>query len=405
MGSERIEHLLAAARVEFLTHGYQHLSVDGLSRTCGVSKETIYRYFPDKAALFRAAVEPREDLLAPQFVGGDPSTPPQSVLSRSARMIQDSTFDPDGASFLWITTAVARDFPDLASDLSAHGLQGMAPVSRYLQTLAGRSVSLEAASQLGALAVEGPRYLMGWPAPPPEARDELAARAAELFLQGALASVAQPELPTIVPPPPETPAPLDAHLQALLAEARTQFFARGFRGANLDEIAASARVGRGTLYRHFGSKAGLFEAAMLQAADDLADRLRLPAAVGPLPTKLAAAAQVLAEVLCSSAAIRLYRTVIGESRRAPALAREVYLRTRKPAAELAAGWIRAAAGRQAVRAIDADWAAMQFVTLVSGGNRHLTSDLELGPGGLDRQVQAGLELFLYGFSGRAGEPD
>ena len=38
-------------------HGFAGVSIDALARDAGVSKETIYRHFADKEALFRAALE------------------------------------------------------------------------------------------------------------------------------------------------------------------------------------------------------------------------------------------------------------------------------------------------------------------------------------------------------------
>jgi AcrR family transcriptional regulator len=347
-------------------------------------------------------VEPRDDLLAPQLEGLDPAAAPADVLARCVQVIHDSSVDAEGTSFLWITIAVARDFPDLAADLSAHGLRGLEPVRRYLEALAapqGRGpVPLELAAQLGSLAVEGPRYLMGFSPRTPAERAAGARRTVDLFLHGCLAPGRQPDLGEMRPASSPERRAFDPHLESLLDEARRQFFARGYRGANLDEIGAAARVGRGTLYRHFGSKAGLFEAAMLEAADDLAVQVRLDAVAGDLPTRLAQAGALAARTLCSRGAVRLYRTVIGEARRAPDLAREVYLRTRTGIASPVADWLRAAAAAGAVRIDDPDWAAMQFVTLATGGNRHLTSDLVLEAEALDAQANAGLALFLHGFS-------
>jgi AcrR family transcriptional regulator len=64
----------------------------------------------------------------------------------------------------------------------------------------------------------------------------------------------------------------------ILKAAREIFFRDGFVDANLDEVASRAEVGKGTLYRHFESKAELyvavlavggavFEEVMAQAAD------------------------------------------------------------------------------------------------------------------------------------------
>lgn len=50
----------------------------------------------------------------------------------------------------------------------------------------------------------------------------------------------------------------------LLDAAREVFATRGFRGARTKEIADRAGVSEALLYRHFGSKAGLFEEAILE---------------------------------------------------------------------------------------------------------------------------------------------
>jgi len=48
----------------------------------------------------------------------------------------------------------------------------------------------------------------------------------------------------------------------ILKAAREIFFRDGFADTNLDEVAARAEVGKGTLYRHFGSKAELYIAVL-----------------------------------------------------------------------------------------------------------------------------------------------
>lgn len=49
--------ILQAARLEFLEHGFSETSVDAIARSAGVSKATLYAYFPSKEALFRNLVE------------------------------------------------------------------------------------------------------------------------------------------------------------------------------------------------------------------------------------------------------------------------------------------------------------------------------------------------------------
>ena len=57
----------------------------------------------------------------------------------------------------------------------------------------------------------------------------------------------------------------------LLAEARTAFAARGV-DASLDDIAHSAGVGSGTLYRHFPTRTDLVEAVFAEAVGSLRAR-------------------------------------------------------------------------------------------------------------------------------------
>ena len=393
---------MAAARKQFLAHGFQHLSVDGLARASGVSKETIYRHFPDKAAIFRAAVEGLDEPFKRRLPTLDPHGDPLAVLADCAQAIHDAAVDADSFSYMWITIAVARDFPDLARSLNAQGFEDMEPIRAYLNILAksrGRAddVPIEAVAKLGALAIQGPRYLMGWPALAASERMTAANRTARLFLEGCLKTDRIVDLADGSPAPLPSPQRLGPHLETLLDEARRQFYARGFRQANLDEIGAAARAGRGTLYRHFKSKAGLFEAAMLQSADRLAASAASLPVSGDLALRLDGAARVAASTLCSTEGVQLYRTVIGEARRAPAVARAVYSRSRDPFTATVESWLRAAQAQGAIDLEDPAWAARQFLTLATGGNRALTSDAFVRDLNPSRLAASAVETFLYGF--------
>ena len=66
----------------------------------------------------------------------------------------------------------------------------------------------------------------------------------------------------------------------LLAAARAVFLEHGIQ-ATTAEVARRARVSEGTLFHRFGSKAGLFHAAMRpRSAEDLVAELALPARIG-----------------------------------------------------------------------------------------------------------------------------
>jgi TetR/AcrR family transcriptional repressor of mexJK operon len=56
--SPSIRHqIIIAARQLFLEHGYVATTVDAIAAQAGLTKRTIYGYFPDKRALFRGVIE------------------------------------------------------------------------------------------------------------------------------------------------------------------------------------------------------------------------------------------------------------------------------------------------------------------------------------------------------------
>lgn len=59
-----------------------------------------------------------------------------------------------------------------------------------------------------------------------------------------------------------TKAQSEATAAAVLAVAREAFATEGYAAVGLEEVAARAGVTRGAVYHHYGSKSGLFEAAL-----------------------------------------------------------------------------------------------------------------------------------------------
>lgn len=52
----RVEAVVEAARLAFAAHGFEHTSMDEIAAASGVSKMTVYSYFPTKEALYSATV-------------------------------------------------------------------------------------------------------------------------------------------------------------------------------------------------------------------------------------------------------------------------------------------------------------------------------------------------------------
>lgn len=83
--------------------------------------------------------------------------------------------------------------------------------------------------------------------------------------------------------------------QALLESARSQFAQRGYSDASLDQIAEAARLTKGALYWHFGSKRGLFRAVVEDLERSAATRLQQVGTAAPDPWQAALA--VMSEFL------------------------------------------------------------------------------------------------------------
>ncbi len=91
---ERMRKVIATASAQFGTLGYAGTSIDTISKLCGVSKVTIYKYFPSKKKLFEAYVSSRIDILFEDdaMQSHDPMTP-HRVLSQIARKLIELQHD------------------------------------------------------------------------------------------------------------------------------------------------------------------------------------------------------------------------------------------------------------------------------------------------------------------------
>lgn len=399
--SRRVRHLLSVARAQFVERGFDAVSIDAIARVAGVSKETIYRYFPDKEMLFRAALhEVAEEFTARALAVHDTAPTAASELAGLARAILDSALDRGLFSTLWVAVGVSQRMPDLASSLRDGQWQRLEPVrealAHYARDLGIRErVEIELALDFGALAVEGPMLLMGFPAPDGDTRARNSRRVANLFARGighrltkGTAALGPAFLPPGAPPP--------AHLRALLEMAARHFFESGYDNANLNTIGAQAKVGRGTLYRHYRSKAGLFSETMHRAACEVARAGQFVPRDVAVEDRVALTRFVEAAMgsLASSDGIFLHRAVIGQARRDPHLARDVHDIVRKPWVDGLAAWLRALGFDD-----DPAWHARQLLVLALRGNRLFAGGQPPSPDERMRFAERAVTIFFDGFVG------
>jgi TetR/AcrR family transcriptional repressor of mexJK operon len=114
--------IIAAATGAFLDRGYGASSMDDVAREAGVAKQTVYKHFGSKAALFRAIVDSLAGaLLAPLSVGDSRDADPQSLLLDLAERFIMQVVDPVSVRLLRLLAAEAPRFPELAATVLQAG--------------------------------------------------------------------------------------------------------------------------------------------------------------------------------------------------------------------------------------------------------------------------------------------
>lgn len=71
-----------------------------------------------------------------------------------------------------------------------------------------------------------------------------------------------------------TPKPRPDSKTRVFAAATAEFAAHGYAGANMDRLARAARLNKAMIYYHFGSKAALYRAILVEMFEDVGRRVR-----------------------------------------------------------------------------------------------------------------------------------
>jgi AcrR family transcriptional regulator len=118
----KFDQVLDGARSVFLASGFEGASVDEIARVAGVSKATLYSYFPDKRLLFvevvRAECQRQVDE-AHQAI--TPDAPPAVVLRYGARRVIEFYTSDFGRGVNRICIAEAERFPELGQEFYTSG--------------------------------------------------------------------------------------------------------------------------------------------------------------------------------------------------------------------------------------------------------------------------------------------
>ena len=136
----KFEQVLEGARSIFLRDGFEGANVDDIARAAGVSKATLYSYFPDKRLLFMEMASRQCALQADEaMLKIDPSRPPAEVLPLVARSFLKFVLSEMGQRIFRICIAEADRFPDLGRQFYQSGPMTMrGKLVSYLATARDR---------------------------------------------------------------------------------------------------------------------------------------------------------------------------------------------------------------------------------------------------------------------------
>jgi AcrR family transcriptional regulator len=134
------EQILSGAQHLFLMQGYAGTSTDAIAKTAGISKETLYAYYPNKEALFSAVLQHLVDVLADEqfaeieqtmLVSGE--TFRQALIDLAQRIIRNA-MQPDYLALVRIIIAESTRVPQLGTLFrSSIPMRGLAYLSGLLE--------------------------------------------------------------------------------------------------------------------------------------------------------------------------------------------------------------------------------------------------------------------------------
>jgi TetR/AcrR family transcriptional regulator, regulator of autoinduction and epiphytic fitness len=114
------DHVVAVADALFIENGYGATSMATVARRAQVGKQTLYRRFPDKAALFREVIRRRIDATVAPRAAVVVTSDPLGELKKMGQAALDTVLDPEFVRLYRAIIAEATLFPELAGATSGN---------------------------------------------------------------------------------------------------------------------------------------------------------------------------------------------------------------------------------------------------------------------------------------------
>lgn len=138
----KYDQVIAGARSVFMREGYEGASVDEIARDAGVSKATLYSYFPDKRHLFMAVLTSEcAQQSEVEITMAEGSMPVPETLRFICIELTSFILSPFGQDMFRVCMAEAQRFPALGQAFYESGpRRWTGKIADYLQSPMARSV-------------------------------------------------------------------------------------------------------------------------------------------------------------------------------------------------------------------------------------------------------------------------
>lgn len=131
----KFDQVLQGAREVFMADGFEGASVDDIARAAGVSKATLYSYFPDKRLLFVEVAQTECNRMAEHVISMiDETKPAREVLMITATQLAGFLVSEFSQQVFRVCVAERERFPELGrSFYDAGPRNGQQHMAQYLE--------------------------------------------------------------------------------------------------------------------------------------------------------------------------------------------------------------------------------------------------------------------------------
>lgn len=188
--------------------------------------------------------------------------------------------------------------------------------------------------------------------------------------------------------------------EALLLAAQAVFLEQGYAGASIEEVVRRTGGSKASLYSYFGNKDGLFGEMVAAGCEEFLRNVAIPTEIeGDLEATLVAFGLRFFALYTDPERVKFMRAIIAEATRFPLLAQKLYENGPQRARVQLSAFFTRCHQQGWLHAPDADFAAVQFITLVKG-HCQFRSLFGLSPLALsvtpETFIRESVQLFLHG---------